>query len=47
MNCGTIPDLLMENELFGHKRALLGINDKEALLGHPVIGMSWEGFVIS
>ena len=30
----------------GHKRALLGINDKEALLGRPVIGMSWEGFVI-
>lgn len=30
----------------GLLHALLGINDKEALLGHPVIGMSWEGFVI-
>ncbi len=30
----------------GLLHALLGVNDKEALLGHPVIGMSWEGFVI-
>ncbi len=30
----------------GLLHALLGINDKEALLGHPVIGMSWERFVI-
>lgn len=30
----------------GLLHALLGINDKEALLGHPVIGMSWEEFVI-
>lgn len=29
----------------GLLHALLGINDKEALLGHPVIGMSWEEFV--
>lgn len=26
--------------------ALLGLADKEALLGHPVIGPSWEAFVI-
>lgn len=26
--------------------ALLDIPDKEALLGHPVVGASWEGFVI-
>ncbi len=25
---------------------LLGIGDQEALLGHPVVGASWEGFVI-
>ncbi|MFQ5673602.1 MAG: ATP-binding protein [Nitrospinales bacterium] len=30
----------------GLLHALLGIEDKEALLGHPVAGMSWEGFVI-
>jgi len=30
----------------GLLHALLGIADKEALLGHPVIGASWEGFVI-
>ena len=26
--------------------ALLGIADKETLLGHPVLGASWEGFVL-
>ena len=26
--------------------ALLGIADKEALLGHPVLGASWEGLVV-
>lgn len=26
--------------------ALLGIEDEESLLGHPVAGTSWEGFVI-
>jgi hypothetical protein len=26
--------------------ALLGLADKEALLGHPVVGASWEGMVI-
>jgi hypothetical protein len=30
----------------GLVHALLGIPDKEALLGHPVVGASWEGFVI-
>lgn len=30
----------------GLVHALLGIADEEALLGHPVVGASWEGFVI-
>lgn len=30
----------------GLVHALLGIKDKEALLGHPVVGASWEGMVI-
>ncbi|MEK7068872.1 MAG: ATP-binding protein [Patescibacteria group bacterium] len=30
----------------GVVHALLGIADREALLGHPVVGASWEGFVI-
>ncbi|MFZ5775200.1 MAG: ATP-binding protein [Thermodesulfobacteriota bacterium] len=30
----------------GLVHTLLGIGDMEALLGHPVAGMSWEGFVI-
>jgi predicted AAA+ superfamily ATPase len=30
----------------GIVHALLGIGDHEALLGHPVVGASWEGFVI-
>lgn len=30
----------------GLVHALLGIGDKEALLGHPVVGASWEGFVV-
>jgi predicted AAA+ superfamily ATPase len=30
----------------GILHALLGIADKEALLGHPVIGASWEGMAI-
>lgn len=29
----------------GMVHALLGIRDKEALLGHPVAGASWESFV--
>ena len=30
----------------GLLHALLGLADKEALLGHPVLGGSWEGYVI-
>ena len=30
----------------GLVQALLGLADKEALLGHPVVGTSWEGMVI-
>ncbi|MGN6255167.1 MAG: ATP-binding protein [Solirubrobacterales bacterium] len=30
----------------GILHALLGIADKEALLGHPVVGASWEGMAI-
>ena len=30
----------------GLVHALLGISDKQALLGHPVAGASWEAFVI-
>lgn len=30
----------------GLLHALLDINDFESLLGHPVVGSSWEGFVI-
>jgi predicted AAA+ superfamily ATPase len=30
----------------GLLHALLGVADKEALLGHPVVGGSWEGLVI-
>ncbi len=30
----------------GVAHALLGIRDKEALLGHPVVGQTWESFVI-
>jgi predicted AAA+ superfamily ATPase len=30
----------------GIVHALLGISDREALLGNPIVGASWEGFVI-
>ncbi len=30
----------------GLVHALLGIGDKEALLSHPVVGASWEGFAV-
>ena len=30
----------------GIVHALLGLDDKEAVLGHPVTGGSWEGFVL-
>jgi predicted AAA+ superfamily ATPase len=30
----------------GLLHALLGLGDKEALLGHPILGPSWEGYLI-
>lgn len=30
----------------GIVHALLGLHDRDSLLGHPVMGTSWEGFVI-
>lgn len=30
----------------GITHALLKLQNKEAVLGHPIVGMSWEGFVI-
>jgi len=30
----------------GLAHALLGLGDKEQLLGHPVVGLSWESFVV-
>jgi predicted AAA+ superfamily ATPase len=30
----------------GIAHALLGIGDKEALLGHPVVGQTWESFIL-
>jgi hypothetical protein len=30
----------------GLVHALLGIRDQEELLGHPVVGASWEGMFI-
>src|ERR1700758_5622604 len=30
----------------GIAHALLGIRDKETLLGHPIVGQTWESFVI-
>jgi predicted AAA+ superfamily ATPase len=30
----------------GLVHALLGLGDKEAVLGHPVVGGSWEGLVV-
>ncbi len=30
----------------GIAHALLGIRDKESLLGHPVVGQTWESFVV-
>jgi predicted AAA+ superfamily ATPase len=30
----------------GIAHALLGIRNKEALLGHPVVGLTWESFII-
>jgi predicted AAA+ superfamily ATPase len=30
----------------GIAHALLGIRDKEALLGHPIVGQTWESFIV-
>jgi len=30
----------------GLVHALVGLGDRESLLGHPIVGSSWEGFVI-
>ena len=30
----------------GIVHALLGLRDQEAILGHPIAGASWEGFVV-
>ena len=30
----------------GLAHALLGIRDKEALLGHPIVGQTWESFIM-
>jgi len=38
------PRLYLRDSGLAH--ALLGIEDLEALLAHPVVGTSWEGFVI-
>jgi predicted AAA+ superfamily ATPase len=38
------PRLYLRDSGFVH--ALLGIGDRDTLLGHPVVGASWEGFVI-
>lgn len=38
------PRLYLRDSGLAH--ALLGIEDIEALLAHPVVGTSWEGFVI-
>jgi len=38
------PKILVRDS--GVTHALLGLTSKEQLLGHPVVGQSWEGFVI-
>ncbi|WP_297472270.1 ATP-binding protein [Ferrovum sp.] len=38
------PRIMIRDSGLAH--ALLGITDKEALLAHPVVGQSWECFVI-
>lgn len=30
----------------GLLHSLLGLDDRDALYGHPVVGGSWEGFVV-
>ena len=38
------PKVLVRDSGLVH--TLLGLDDAEAVLGHPVAGASWEGFVI-
>ena len=38
------PKLYVRDSGIVHE--LLGIGDMETLLGHPIVGASWEGFVI-
>jgi len=38
------PKILVRDS--GVTHSLLGLTSKEQLLGHPVVGQSWEGFVI-
>jgi predicted AAA+ superfamily ATPase len=38
------PKVYVRNSGIAH--ALLGIRDKEVLLGHPVVGQTWESFII-
>ncbi|MCX7850857.1 DUF4143 domain-containing protein [Thermus sp.] len=38
------PKLYLRDSGLVH--ALLGLPHREALLGHPVVGASWEGFVV-
>jgi type IV secretory pathway ATPase VirB11/archaellum biosynthesis ATPase len=41
------PDRIILGELRGGEaRTLLGIRNMEELLGHPVVGPSWEGMLI-
>lgn len=38
------PKIFVRDSGLAH--SLLGINDFESLLSHPIVGMSWENFVI-
>lgn len=40
----TPPKVFVRDSGIAH--ALLGLGTKEEVLGHPVVGHSWEGFVI-
>jgi len=41
---GALPKVYVRDSSLVH--TLLGIRGQEELLGHPVVGPSWEGFVI-
>ena len=38
------PKIIIRDSGFAH--ALLGLESMEQLLGHPIVGMSWEAFVV-